>query len=90
VIAAAIALGLSLGACRGAAVPDLLPIGTCVQVAEGGSTTAVPCSDPHTHMVIAIAASAEGCPIETDMFSQTADPDDGARTACFKADPLAE
>ena len=90
VIGAAIALGLFLGACRGAAVQDLLPVGTCVQVAEGGGTTAVPCTDPHTHMVIAIAAGAEACPIETDMFSQPADPDDGARTTCFKADTVAE
>jgi hypothetical protein len=90
VIASAVALGLSLGACRAAAVQALLPVGTCVQVVEGGGTTAVPCADPHTHMVIAIAASAEACPIETDMFSQPADPDDGAGTTCFKADPVAE
>jgi hypothetical protein len=53
---------------------------------DGLGTTAVPCSDPHTHRVIAIAASAEACPSETVMFSQPADPDDGAMTTCFQSD----
>ena len=86
VIAAAIVLALPLGGCRvGVAQQDSLPVGTCVRV-DGRGTTAVPCSDPHTHKVIAIAAGAEACPSETDMFSQPADPDDGGMTTCFRSD----
>jgi hypothetical protein len=86
VIAAALVLALPIGGCRGVAQQDSWPVGTCVRVVDGLGTTAVPCSDPHTHRVIAIAASAEACPSETVMFSQPADPDDGAMTTCFQSD----
>jgi hypothetical protein len=86
VIPAAIVLVLLLGGCRGAAQPDSWPVGTCVQVEEAGGTTAVACTETHTHKVIAIAQRAEECPSETDMFSQPADPDDGLTTTCFQSD----
>ena len=84
VIAAAIALAVSLGGCKGVAEHESWPVGTCVQV-DGRGTTAVACTDPHTHKVIAIAARAEACPRETDMFSQPADPGDGGLTTCFQS-----
>ena len=77
---------LLLGGCRAAAQQDSWPVGSCVQVNEGVGTTAVPCTEPHTHRVIAIAQRAEECPRETDMFSQPADPDDGLTTTCFQSD----
>ena len=89
VVARAIVLVLLLGGCRGAAQQDSLPVGTCVQVNEGG-TTAVGCTEPHTHKVIAIAQRAEDCPSETDMFSQPADPDEGLTTTCFQSDTATE
>jgi hypothetical protein len=85
VIAAAFVLALPLGGCRGVAQQHSWPVGTCARV-DGRGTTAVPCSDPHTHRVIAIVASAEACPSATDMFAQPADPDDGGMTTCFRSD----
>lgn len=89
VVTAAIVLMLLLGGCRGVAQQDSWPVGTCVQV-KGGGTTAVACTEPHTHKVIAIAQRAEECPSETDMFSQPADPDDGLTTTCFQSDTAPE
>jgi uncharacterized lipoprotein NlpE involved in copper resistance len=86
VITALIVLALPLGGCRAVAEQDSWSVGTCVRVVEGGGTTAVACTDPHTHKVIAVADSAEGCPPETDMLSQPADPDDGGMTTCFQSD----
>ena len=85
VVTRAMVLVLLLGGCRGGAQQDSLSVGTCVQVNEGG-TTAVACTEPHTHKVIAIAQRAEECPNETDMFSQPADPDKGLTTTCFQSD----
>ncbi len=82
---AAIFLVLLLGGCRGVAPQDSWPVGTCVRVIESRGTTAVPCTGPHTHKVIALALRAEQCPSETDMFSQPADPDDGLTTTCFQS-----
>ena len=90
VISAAIVLVLLLGGCRGAAQQDTWPVGTCVQVEEAGGTTAVACTETHTHKVIAIAKRAEECPSETVMFSQPADPDDGLTTTCFQSDTATE
>ena len=90
VVTRAIVLVLLLGGCRGGAQQDSWPVGTCVQVDEGGGTTAVPCSEPHTHKVIAIAQRAEECPRDTDMFSQPADPDEGLTTTCFQSDTATE
>ena len=84
-ITQAIVLVLLLGSCRGAAQQDSWTVGMCAQVSEGGGTTAVACTEPHTHKVIAIARRAEECPSETDMFSQPADPDDGLTTTCFQS-----
>ena len=64
--------------------PDPLPVGTCVRVEEGVGTTAVACSEPHSHKVIAIVDEPEACPSETDMGSQPADSDDGLTTTCFR------
>ena len=90
VVARAIVLVLLLAGCRVGAPQDSLSVGACVQVNEGGGTTAVACSEPHTHKVIAIAQRAEECPSETDMFSQPADPDDGLTTTCFQSDTATE
>ena len=84
-ITQAIVLPLLLCACRGAAQQDAWTVGACAQVNEGGGTTAVACTEQHTHKVIAIAQRAEECPSGTDMFSQPADPDDGLTTTCFQA-----
>ena len=83
-------LVLLLSGCRGVGQQDSWTVGTCVQVNEAGGTTAVACTEPHTHKVIAIAQRAEECPIETDMFSQPADPDDGLTTTCFQSDPATD
>ena len=85
-IASAIVLVLLVVGCRGAARPDPWTVGMCAQVNEDGGTTAVACTEPHTHKVIAIAPRAEECPIKTDMYSQPADPDDGLTTTCFQSD----
>ena len=90
VVTRAIVLVLLLGGCRGGAEGDPLSVGTCVQVNEGVGTTAVACTEPHTHKVVAIAQRAEECPGETDMFSQPADPDDGLTTTCFQSDTATE
>jgi hypothetical protein len=90
VITRAIVLLMLLGGCRAASQEDSLPVGTCVQATEGGGTTAVACTERHTHKVIAIARRAEECPRETDMFSQPADPDDGLTTTCFQSDTASE
>ena len=84
-IAAALVVAVALGGCSGVGQRQQWAVGTCVQVTEGGGTTAVACALPHTHKVIAIAARAEACPSETDMFAQPADPDDGSLTTCFQA-----
>jgi len=90
VASVAVALALALGGCRGVAEQDSWPVGTCVQVVDGRGTTAVDCTDPHTHKVIAIADGAEECPRDTDMFLQPADPDEGAMTTCFQSDTAAD
>lgn len=89
VVPAALLLALALGGCRGIAEPEQWVVATCVRVTEGGGPTAVACAVPHTHKVIAIAASAEACPTETDLYSQPADPGDGSVTICFQADTAA-
>jgi hypothetical protein len=61
---------------------DLLPVGTCVLASDRGETV-VPCTEPHTHKVVAIAPRAEACPPETAMFASPADPHDGSVTACY-------
>jgi hypothetical protein len=87
-IAACMLVMLAAG-CRVVAPQDTLPVGTCVMVGDQG-TTVVPCGEPHTHKVIAIAPRAEACPIETDMSSQPADPDDGLTATCFQAHTATE
>ena len=82
----AIVLVLLLGGCQGTARQESWTVGACAQVNEDGGTTAVPCTEPHTHKVIAIARRAEECPSETDMSSQPADPHDGLTTTCFQSD----
>ncbi len=89
-ITQATVLVLLLGGCRGAAQQDSWTIGMCAQVNADGDTTAVACTEPHTHKVIAIAERAEACPSQTDMFSQPADPDDGLTTTCFQSDKATE
>ena len=89
VVTAAIVLVLQLVGCRGVAPQDSWPVGTCVLVNDRG-TTAVPCNEPHSHKVIAIAQRAEECPFGTDMYSQPADPDDGLTTTCFQSDTATE
>ena len=89
VVTRAILLVLLVAGCRGGAQQESLSVGTCVHVNEAG-TTVVPCTDPHTHKVIAIAQRAEACPSETDMFSQPADPDEGLTTTCFQSDTATE
>ena len=84
-LAAAVGLTLVLGGCSNPVQPAVLAVGTCV-VSDDNGTTPVACGEAHTHKVIAIAARPEECPRETDMFSQPADPDQGATTECFQAD----
>ena len=84
-VTAAVLLVLLLVGCRGGSPQDPLPVGTCVLVNDRG-TTVVPCTEPHSHKVIAIAQRAEECPPTTDMYSQPADPDDGLTTTCFQSD----
>ena len=88
-ITRAVVLVLLLCGCRGAAQQDSWTVGACARVHEGG-TTAVACTEPHTHKVIAIVQRAEECPIETDMGSQPADPDDGLTTTCFQSHTATE
>ena len=90
VIAAAIVLALPLGGCTDRGQRDLLPVGTCVRVSDKGAVVTVACAEPHTHKVIAIAGQAETCPIDTDMYAQPADPDDGLITECFQTDTATE
>jgi hypothetical protein len=85
----AIGIVLLFVGCRGAVPQDSLRVGTCVLVDDRG-TAVVPCSETHTHKVIAIAERAEACPPETVMFSQPADPDDGLTTTCFQSDTTPE
>lgn len=89
VVAAALVLAMTLGGCKTIGQQDLLPVGTCVRVSDEGTAT-VSCAEPHTHKVIAIAGEGEACPMDTDMFAQPADPDDGLMTTCFRADAAAE
>ena len=84
-ITQAVVIALLLCGCRGAAQQDSWTVGMCAQVDEDGGTTAVACTEPHTHRVIAIAQRAEACPSETDLSSQPADPDDGLTTTCFQS-----
>lgn len=85
VVTAAVVLVLLLVGCRGVSPQDSWPVGTCVLVNDRG-TTAVACTEPHSHKVIAIAQRAEECPPATDMYSQPADPDDGLTTTCLQSD----
>jgi hypothetical protein len=85
VVTAAVVLVLMLAGCRGVSPYVSLPVGTCVLENDRG-TTAVPCTEPHTHKVIAIVQRDEDCPPKTDMFSEPADPDDGLTTTCFQSD----
>ena len=84
VLVAAMVVAALVGGCRGAAPERPLPVGTCVRSDDRG-TTPVPCGALHTHKVIAVVQGAEACPIETDMTSQPADPDDGLTTTCFQS-----
>jgi hypothetical protein len=84
VLMAALVLVPLLGGCKWGRLEDPLPVGTCVLVDDRGTAT-VPCTEPHTHKVIAIAPRPEACPIETDMSSQPADPDYGQTTTCFQS-----
>lgn len=79
-------LALPLGGCEhGFGERDLLPVGTCVRVSDEVDV-AVPCTEPHTHKVIAIAPRAEACPGETVIYESPADPNDGTVTVCYSAD----
>ena len=85
VVTAAVVLVVLLAGCRAAPPQESwTTVGTCVLVDDRG-TTAVPCTEPHSHKVIAIAKRAEECPPTTDMYSQPADPDDGLTTTCFRS-----
>jgi hypothetical protein len=84
VVRAATVLAVLFAGCRAVVPQEALPVGTCVLVHDQG-TTVVPCSEPHSHKVIAIAPRAEACPTGTDMYSQPADPDDGLTTTCFQS-----
>jgi hypothetical protein len=90
VLTAVIVLVLLVCGCGSVPPQVWWPVGTCVRLSEGRGTTAVPCTEPHTHKVIAIARRAEECPSETDMFSQPADPDDGLTTTCFRSDTASD
>jgi len=90
VVAVAIALALSLGGCTNRGQRDLLPVGTCVRVSDESAVVTVACIEPHTYKVIAQRRQAEACPIDTDMYAQTADSDDGLTTECFQSDPATE
>ncbi len=82
---AAAALLLALGGCAHRVPPEPLAVGTCV-VSDHQGDRPVPCGEPHTHKVIAVAPRGEDCPRETVMFSSPADPDLGTTTTCFVAD----
>ncbi len=88
IMAAILGVSLLVG-CKGVAPQESWSVGACVLVNDRG-TTAVPCTQPHSHKVIAIVQRAEACPIETDMASQPADPDDGLMTTCFQSDTTSE
>ena len=85
-LVAAALLGLLPGGCRLVGQPEVLAVGTCVVSDEQG-TRPVPCGQPHTHKVVAVAPRPEDCPSETVMFSSPADPDLGTTTECFRVDP---
>jgi hypothetical protein len=87
VVAAVLVLALPLAGCQRPfdSARDLLPVGTCVQVSDQGEVV-VPCAEPHTHKVIAIAPRAEECPGETTIYASPADPHDGTVTACYVRD----
>ena len=87
VVAASIVLALPLAGCHRPfdAARDLLPVGTCVRASDSGEVV-VPCTEPHTHKVIAIAPRPEACPPRTVMFDSPADPHDGTVTACYAFD----
>ena len=84
-MAGTVALALLLAGCRSPVQESSWTVGACALVNNHG-TTAVACSDPHTHTVVAIAKDAEGCPRDTDLYAGPADPSDGGPTACFKSD----
>lgn len=87
----ALVLALLLSACRGNGrqEEDSWTVGMCALVNEDG-TTAVACTAPHTHKVIAIVPRPEECPSTADMFSTPADPDDGLTTTCFRSHSATE
>ncbi len=87
VVAGAIVLAVLLAGCHRPFDParDLLPVGICVRLADGGGVV-VSCAEPHTHKVVAIAPRAEACPPATVMYAQPADPHDGSVTACYAWD----
>ena len=90
VVAAAIVLALPLGGCRHIGHQDSLPVGACVRVSDAGTAT-VPCSEPHTHKVVAIVPGAgEACPVKTVMYSSPADEHDPLMTTCFQVDGAAD
>lgn len=91
VVAAAIVLALPLGGCRAFRQPYVpLPVGTCVRVSDEGAETVVPCAEPHTHRVTAIAGEGETCPPDTVMYASPADTDDGLTTTCYRRDAAGE
>lgn len=82
---AAATLLVALGGCSNRVPPDTLAVGACI-VSDDQGDRPVPCGQPHTHKVIAVAPRPEACPRETVMFSSPADPDLGTTTLCLVAD----
>ena len=87
---AAIALALPLAGCGHFGRWDPPPVGTCVLASDQGEVV-VPCTEPHTHRVIAIVpGGGEACPPKTVMWATPADPHDVRVTLCYGADVRGE
>jgi hypothetical protein len=82
---AALVLAGSVGACRDA-IAETFPDGSCVSYREPGTDwliKSVPCSGPHTHVVLAWIRGDDGrCPEGTNA---TFEPPDGK--LCLRSDP---
>ena len=86
VVGAAIALALPLAGCGHFGRWDPPPVGTCVRASDQAEVV-VPCSEPHTHRVIAIVpGQGEACPPETVMWATPADPHHVQVTVCYGPD----
>jgi hypothetical protein len=72
IVVAAIVLALSLAGCGQPERWEPLPVGTCVRASDEG-TPVVPCTEPHTHRVVAVVDDPHRCPPETSMASSPAD-----------------